>query len=67
MVFNGEQEIESIIHVRMGSKNPSFMIMITVCDRFMMPNDDPQEVFFDPTFTLMIDSYNPSKSVTPDC
>ena len=46
-VFNGEQEKEKVICVRMGWKNPSLM----------MPNCDPQDEFFHPTLTLVIDSY----------
>ena len=52
-VFNGEQEKEFIIRVRMGWENPS--IAITVCHhsaRLVMPNSDPQDGFFCP-----IDSY----------
>ena len=47
-VFNGEQEKESIIHVRMGSKSPASLVT---------PNRDPQDGFFDPTLTIMMDSY----------
>ena len=40
--FNGKQEKESIIHVRVRS--------------LVMPNGDPWDSFFYPTLTLMIDS-----------
>ena len=46
-VFNGEQEKEKIICVRMGWKNLSLV----------MPNGDPLDGFFHPTLTLVIDSY----------
>ena len=39
-VFNGEQEKESIICVRMGLKNLS--LAITPC--LVMPNGDPREI-----------------------
>ena len=58
MVFNGEQEKESIICVRVGSKNPS--LVITVCHHsasLLMPNGDPRDEFFYPTLTLIVDSY----------
>ena len=41
-------------------ENPS--LGITVCHHsasLVMPNGDPQDNFFNPTLTLMIDSYNP--------
>ena len=56
---SGEQEKESIIRVRVGYKNPS--LEITVCHHsasLVMPNGDPQDGFFYPTLTVMIDSYN---------
>ena len=56
---NGEQEKESIIGVRVGTKNPS--LVNTICHHLaslVMPNGDPQDEFFYPTLTLMIDSYN---------
>ena len=57
-VFNGEQEKESIIHVRMGLKNPSLAIIVchhSAC--LMMPNGDPRDKFFFPTLTFITDSY----------
>ena len=57
-VFEGEQEKESIIRVRMGLKNLS--LTITVCHHsasLVMPIGDPRDGFFYPTLTLMIDSY----------
>ena len=59
MEFCGEEERESIICVRMGSKNLS--LVTTVCHHLaslMMSNCDPWDIFFYPTLTLMIDSYN---------
>ena len=44
--------------MRVGKKNPS--LSITVCHHsasLMMPIGDPQEGFFFPTLTHMIDSY----------
>ena len=58
-VFNGEQEKESISHVRVGYKNPS--LWITVCQysaNLVMPNGDPRDGFSYPTLTLMMDSYS---------
>ena len=52
-VFNGEQENDSSIYVRMESKNAA--LVITVCHHsasLVMPNSDPQDVFFNPTLTL---------------
>ena len=49
-VLNDEQEKESIIRVRMGSKNP--YPVITVCHHsasLVMPNSDPRGIFFIPT------------------
>ena len=46
---------ESVIRVRMGSKNPS--LVITVCHHstsLVMPNGYPRGGVFDPTLTLMI-------------
>ena len=60
MVLNGEQEKESIIHVRVEMKNPSLVIII--CHHsasLVMPNGHPRDGFFYPTFILMMDSYNP--------
>ena len=57
-LFNGEQEKESIICVRMGLKKPS--LAITICHHsasIVMSNSDPRDGFFYPTLTLMIDSY----------
>ena len=59
MVLSGEQEIESIIRVRVGKTNPS--LMITDCHNsasLMMPIGDPRDGFFYPTLTLIIDSNN---------
>ena len=56
---NGEQENESIIYMRVGYKNPS--LEITVCHHsasLVMPNCDPRNRFFYPTFTFMKDSDN---------
>ena len=47
LVFNGEQEKESITPVRMGLENPS--LVITICHHLaslVMPNDDPRDGFF---------------------
>ena len=58
-VLNGEQEKESIYLVRVGWKNLS--LVITVCHHstsLEMPMGDPQDGFFYPTPTLMIDSYS---------
>ena len=58
-VFSGEQEKESLIHMKMGYKNPS--LVITVCRHsasLVMPISDPLDGFFYPTLTLMMDSYN---------
>ena len=47
LVFNGEQEKESITPVRMGLKNAS--IVITICHHLaslVMPNDDPRNGIF---------------------
>ena len=56
---SGEQEKESIICVRVGYKNPS--LRITFCHHLaslVIPNGDPQDGFFYPTLTLMIDPYD---------
>ena len=56
-VFNGEQEKEPIICVRMGKKNMS--LRITVCHHsasLVMPICDPQDGVFYPTLTFMMDS-----------
>ena len=66
MVFYGEQEKESVIRVRMGSKNTSLVII--VCHHsasLVMPYSDPRDVFFDPTLTLMMDSYNLNHVILP--
>ena len=58
VVFNGEQEKESISRVRVGSKN--LPLGITVCHHsgsLVIPNGDPRERFPYPTLSLMIDSY----------
>ena len=58
MVFKGEQEKESIIHVRY-KKNLS--LGITICHHsasLVMPNGDPRDVFLYPTLKLIIDSYD---------
>ena len=55
---SSEQEKESIIRVRVGSKNPS--LEITTCHQsaiLVMPNGDPLDGLFYPTLTLLIDSY----------
>ena len=52
---SGEQEKESIIHVRVKIRP----FGITVCHHLaslVMPNGDPRDGFFYPTLTLMIDS-----------
>ena len=57
-VFNDEQEKESIICVRTGSKNLS--CVIAVCHHspsLLMPNSDPQNRFFYLICTCMMDSY----------
>ena len=57
-VLNGKQEKESIIRVRMGLNNQS--LVVTACHHsasLVMPNGDPRDGFFDPTLTLMMDSY----------
>ena len=59
--FNVELEKESIVCVIIGSKNPS--LVITICHHeasLVMPNDDPQDGFFNRTgtLTLLRDSYN---------
>ena len=44
--------------MKMGYKNLSFVI--TICHdsaNLEMPNGDPRDGFFDPSLTLMIDSY----------
>ena len=49
---------ESIIRVRMGWKNPS--LTITLCHHsasLVMPISDPQDGFFYPNLTLMMNSY----------
>ena len=59
MELYGKEERESIISVRMGSKNPS--LVTTVCHHLaslMMSNCDHWDIFFYPTLTLMIDLYN---------
>ena len=56
--LNGEQEIESIIWWRWDKKNQSLGISIHSAS-LVMPNSDPQEGFFYPTLSLMIDSYTP--------
>ena len=46
--------------MRVGQKNPS--LGITVCHHLaslVMPNGDPWDRYFYPTFKLMIDSYSP--------
>ena len=63
---SGEQEKESIILVRVGSKNLS--LRITICHHsasLVMPNGDPRDIFFYSTITLMIDSY--ILPVMPSC
>ena len=53
----GEQENESIICVRMGQKNLS--LRINICHHspsLMMRFGGPQDCFFYPTLTLMMDS-----------
>ena len=53
-----KREKESIIRARIGKKNPS--LVITVWHRWaslVMPNGDPQDRFFYPTLTLVIDFY----------
>ena len=55
---SGEQENESIISVRVEQKNLS--LGTTVCHHsagLVMPNGNLRDRFFDPTLTLMIDSY----------
>ena len=52
MVHSGEQEKESIIRVRVGIEPVCHYLASLV-----MPISDPQEGFFYPTFTLMMDSY----------
>ena len=59
VVFHGEQEKESLSHVRTGEKNPSFRI--TICHHsagLVLPNSDPGDRFSYSTFTLMMDPYN---------
>ena len=58
VIFNGEQEKEFIIPVRMRYKN--MYLVITVCHHsasLVMPNGDPRDRFFYTTLTIMIDSY----------
>ena len=58
-VFNGEQEKESIIRLRIGSKNPSHVITVSHhWPSLVMPIGDLWDRFFYSTLTLMIDSYD---------
>ena len=66
-VLNREQEAKSINLVRVEvEKN---IPRITVCHHspsLVMPNSDPRNEFFNPTLTLMMDSYNlKSVPITP--
>ena len=57
---------ESIVRVRMGLKNSS--LAITVCHHslsLVIPFFDPQDGFFYPTLTIMMDSYNPTYPYRP--
>ena len=59
-VLNGEQEKNSIIHVRLGLKNLS--LSNTVCHHsagLMMPISDPQDVFFFLTYQRIRDRVIP--------
>ena len=54
--------------VRMGSKNPS--LAITACFHSASPMvaiGDPRDGFFDPTLTLMIDSYHIYPMIISSC
>ena len=58
-IFDGEQEKESIIRVRMGLKNLSLAIIHSHHSAsLVMPIGDPQDGFFRSTLALMIDSFN---------
>ena len=49
---------ESIIRERIGLKNPSLVITISNhSGRLVMPISDPQDEFFYPSLTLMMDPY----------
>ena len=53
--MNGEQEKESIIHVKMGYKN---LCLCHPSARLLLLNNDSRVGFFYCTLTLMIHSYN---------
>ena len=64
MLLSGEQEKESVIHVRMRYKYMS--LAITICHhsaRPVMPIGEPRDGFFCPTLTLMMVSYIESSLV----
>ena len=59
MVFNGEQEKESIILCEAGIEKPDpHNHCLSLHGKLVMPNSDPLDGFLSSTLTLMIDPFS---------